>query len=58
MSEEPAEEWTGIVIDITDAHGQRLYKEVTREQVETVVARARAEGEAPIVMPGPSSPAP
>jgi hypothetical protein len=27
--EEPAEEWTGVVIDITDAHGERFYKEVT-----------------------------
>lgn len=42
VPEEPAEEWTGIVIDITDAHGERLYKEVTREEVEDASARARA----------------
>lgn len=44
---------------ITDAHGERLYKEVTREQVETAMARARARAEAaaPIVALGPSSPA-
>ncbi|WP_406376282.1 hypothetical protein OG788_42790 [Streptomyces sp. NBC_00647] len=35
----------------------RLYKEVTREQVETAMARARAEAAAPIVA-RPSSPAP
>lgn len=58
VGEEPAEEWTGIVIDLTDAHGERLYKEVTREQVETAMARARADAAAPIVIPGPSSPAP
>ncbi|MEU4493815.1 DUF6461 domain-containing protein [Streptomyces sp. NPDC023998] len=39
LSEEPAEEWTGIVIDITDAHGERLRKEVTREAVEAAVGR-------------------
>lgn len=49
---------TGIVIDITDAQGERLFKEVTREEVETAVARGRAEAVAPIVIPGPASPAP
>ncbi|WP_406364570.1 DUF6461 domain-containing protein [Streptomyces sp. NBC_00645] len=58
LPEEPAEEWTGIVIDITDAHGERLYREITREQVETAMERARAEAAAPIVVYGPSSPAP
>lgn len=58
VPEEPAEEWTGIVIDITDAHGQRLYKEVTRAEVEAASARARAEAEAPIVIHGPLWPAP
>jgi hypothetical protein len=58
LPEEPAEEWTGIVIDITDAHGERLYKEVTREEVEAAVARARAESAEPTVILGPSSPAP
>lgn len=56
VPEEPAEEWTKIVIDITDAHGERFYKEVTREEVEAASARARAEAEAPIVIIGPSSP--
>ncbi|MEV4453878.1 DUF6461 domain-containing protein [Streptomyces mirabilis] len=58
VPEEPAEEWTKFVIDITDAHGERFYKEVTREEVEAASARARAEAEAPIVIHGPSSPAP
>ncbi|MET9674816.1 DUF6461 domain-containing protein [Streptomyces sp. NPDC006482] len=56
VPEEPAEEWTKIVIDITDAHGERLYKEVTREEVEAATARAREEANAPIVILGPSSP--
>ncbi|MEV6510183.1 DUF6461 domain-containing protein [Streptomyces sp. NPDC051642] len=34
VPEEPVEEWTGIVIDITDAHGERLYKEFTRAEIE------------------------
>ncbi|WP_328885624.1 hypothetical protein [Streptomyces sp. NBC_00316] len=46
------------MIDITDAQGERLFKEVTREEVETAVARGRAEAVAPIVIPGPASPAP
>ncbi|WP_331749543.1 DUF6461 domain-containing protein (plasmid) [Streptomyces sp. NBC_00984] len=58
VPEEPAEEWTGIVIDITDAHGERLYKEVSREEVESAMARARAEAAEPIVIRRPSSPAP
>ncbi|MCF3131192.1 DUF6461 domain-containing protein [Streptomyces olivochromogenes] len=58
VPEEPAEEWTSIVIDITDAHGERFYKEVTRDEVEGAMARARAEAEEPIVIRGPSSPAP
>ncbi|MFD7004403.1 DUF6461 domain-containing protein [Streptomyces mirabilis] len=58
VPDEPAEEWTKFVIDITDAHGERFYKEVTREEVEAASARARAEAEAPIVILGPSSPAP
>jgi Family of unknown function (DUF6461) len=32
--EMPSEEWTGIVIDITDAHGDRFHKEFAREQAE------------------------
>ncbi|WP_338671562.1 DUF6461 domain-containing protein [Streptomyces sp. SCSIO 30461] len=56
VPEEPAEEWTKVVIDITDAHGERIYREVTREEVEAGSARAREEAEAPIVILGPSSP--
>jgi choline dehydrogenase-like flavoprotein len=56
VPEEPAEEWTKVVIDITDANGERFYKEVTREEVEAASARAREEAEAPIVILGPSSP--
>ncbi|MEU2435542.1 DUF6461 domain-containing protein [Streptomyces rubradiris] len=33
VPEQPAEEWTGVVIDITDAHGERLYKEWTYEEI-------------------------
>jgi len=58
VPEEPAEEWTGIVIDITDAHGERFYKEVTREEIEASVARARAKASEPTVILGPASPAP
>ncbi|MCG0283722.1 DUF6461 domain-containing protein [Streptomyces sp. PSAA01] len=58
VPEEPAEEWTKVVIDITDAHGERFYKEVTREEVEAASARAREKAEAPIVVRGPSYPAP
>ncbi|MFG2129511.1 DUF6461 domain-containing protein [Streptomyces sp. NPDC048751] len=58
VPEEPAEEWTGIVIDITDAHGERFYREFTREEVEAGVARARAEAAAPVVVPPPSPPTP
>ncbi|MFE2416122.1 DUF6461 domain-containing protein [Streptomyces hokutonensis] len=31
--EEPVEEWTGIVIDITDAHGVRTYVEVRNDEL-------------------------
>lgn len=58
VPEEPAEEWTKVVIDITDAHGERFYAEVTREEAEAASARAREKAEAPIVVRGPSSPAP
>ncbi|MGV4986850.1 DUF6461 domain-containing protein [Streptomyces sp. NRAIS4] len=57
VPEEPVEEWTGIVIDIADAHGERLSKEVTRDEIGGAVARARAEAAEPIVIRGPSSPA-
>ncbi|MFF1746189.1 DUF6461 domain-containing protein [Streptomyces mirabilis] len=58
VPEEPAEEWSGIVIDITGAHGERLYKEVTRDEVEGAFARARSEAAGPAVNGGPSSPTP
>ncbi|MEU6534753.1 DUF6461 domain-containing protein [Streptomyces sp. NPDC047000] len=53
VPDEPAEEWTGIVIDITDAHGDRFYREFTREEVEAATMRARAEANTPVVVRGP-----
>lgn len=50
VPEQPAEEWTGVVIDITDAHGQRLYREWTYEEIATASDRARAEVSAPVVI--------
>ncbi|WP_327692736.1 DUF6461 domain-containing protein [Streptomyces sp. NBC_00459] len=50
VPEQPAEEWTGVVIDITDAHGERLYREWTREEIATASDRARAEADAPVVI--------
>ncbi|MFJ3825865.1 DUF6461 domain-containing protein [Streptomyces nodosus] len=44
VPEEPAEDGTGIVIDITDAYGKRLYLEVTRDEAENAAARARNRG--------------
>ncbi len=49
-SEQPAEEWTSLVIDITDAHGKRLYKEWTYEEIAAASDRARAEANAPVVI--------
>lgn len=49
VPEEPAEQWTSVVVDITDAHGERFYREFTRDEVEA------AE---PTVNRRPSSPAP
>ncbi|GGY97180.1 hypothetical protein GCM10010365_14510 [Streptomyces poonensis] len=37
----PSEEWTGVVIDITDAHGERFYREFTREQIEQGMEQRR-----------------
>ncbi|PSM42425.1 hypothetical protein C6Y14_14460 [Streptomyces dioscori] len=48
VPEQPAEEWTGVVIDITDAHGQRLYKEWTYDEIAAVSDRARAGADAPV----------
>ncbi|MGW4164003.1 DUF6461 domain-containing protein [Streptomyces sp. NPDC004788] len=50
VPERSAEEWTGLVIDITDAHGERLYKEWTYEEIAAASERARVEANAPIVM--------
>ncbi|MFF7580149.1 DUF6461 domain-containing protein [Streptomyces sp. NPDC008061] len=50
VPEQPAEEWTGVVIDITDAHGERLYREWTYEEIATASDRARAEANAPVVI--------
>ncbi|MFF5897513.1 DUF6461 domain-containing protein [Streptomyces argenteolus] len=50
VPEQPAEEWTGLVIDITDAHGSRLYKEWTYEDIAAASDRARAEANAPVVI--------
>ncbi|MFF5393313.1 DUF6461 domain-containing protein [Streptomyces sp. NPDC013012] len=50
VPEQPAEEWTGLVIDITDAHGERLYKEWTYEEIAAASERTRAEADAPIVI--------
>ncbi|MFE7569084.1 DUF6461 domain-containing protein [Streptomyces sp. NPDC057539] len=50
VPEEPAEEWTGVVIDITDAHGERLHREWTYEEIATASDRARAEANAPVVI--------
>ncbi|MEU1199173.1 DUF6461 domain-containing protein [Streptomyces sp. NPDC005813] len=33
VPEQPAEEWEKVVIDITDAHGERTYVEIRRDQV-------------------------
>ncbi|MFG2266419.1 DUF6461 domain-containing protein [Streptomyces sp. NPDC048720] len=50
VPEQPAEEWTGLVIDITDANGERLYKEWTYEEIAAASDRARAEANAPVVI--------
>jgi hypothetical protein len=50
VPEQPAEEWTGVVIDITDANGERLYREWTYEEIATASDRARAEANAPVVI--------
>ncbi|MFI6435295.1 DUF6461 domain-containing protein [Streptomyces sp. NPDC050759] len=48
VPEQPAEEWTSVVIDITDAHGERLHQEWTYEEIATASDRARAEANAPV----------
>ncbi|WP_329027235.1 DUF6461 domain-containing protein [Streptomyces sp. NBC_00690] len=36
VPEQSAEEWTSVAIDITDAHGERLYREWTYEDRDGV----------------------
>ncbi|MET7436275.1 DUF6461 domain-containing protein [Streptomyces sp. NPDC004082] len=50
VPEQPDEEWTGVVVDITDAHGERLHREWTYEEIETPSDLARARSEAPVVI--------
>lgn len=50
VPEQPAEEWTSVVIDITDAHGERLHREWTYEEIATASDRVRAEANAPVVI--------
>ncbi|MET9347613.1 DUF6461 domain-containing protein [Streptomyces termitum] len=50
VPERPAEEWTGVVIDITDAHGERFHREWTYEEVAAASDRTRAEANAPVVI--------
>ncbi|MFF9395296.1 DUF6461 domain-containing protein [Streptomyces griseoluteus] len=50
VPEQPTEEWTGVVVDITDAHGERLFREWTYEEIATASERARAEADAPVVI--------
>ncbi|MFJ9118988.1 DUF6461 domain-containing protein [Streptomyces sp. NPDC102394] len=50
VPEQPGEEWTGVVIDITDAHGERLHREWTYEEIATASDRAREEADAPVVV--------
>ncbi|MFG2429755.1 DUF6461 domain-containing protein [Streptomyces sp. NPDC048590] len=50
VPEQPAEEWTGLVIDITDANGERLYKEWTYAEIAEASERARAAADAPVVI--------
>ncbi|MFI9150519.1 hypothetical protein [Streptomyces sp. NPDC053367] len=50
VPEQPAEEWTGVVIDITDAHGERLHREWSHEEIAAASDRARAQADAPVVI--------
>ncbi|MFC8201557.1 DUF6461 domain-containing protein [Streptomyces sp. NPDC057298] len=50
VPEQPAEEWTGVVIDITDAQGERLHRGWAYEEIATASDRARAEANAPVVI--------
>ncbi|MFF3484535.1 DUF6461 domain-containing protein [Streptomyces sp. NPDC002701] len=56
VPEEPAEDWTGVAVDITDAQGERFFRKFTREEVDASVECARAGAMAPVVVLGASSP--
>jgi hypothetical protein len=43
VPDEPAEDGTSVVVDITDAHGERFHRKITRVQVKEAASRARAE---------------
>ncbi|WP_253195498.1 DUF6461 domain-containing protein [Streptomyces sp. JHA26] len=47
-------EWTGLVIDITDAHGERLYKEWTYEEIAAASDRGRVSVPARVPVRGNS----
>jgi hypothetical protein len=55
VPEQPAEEWTRMVIDITDAHGERLHREWTYEEIATASDSVRAEANAPVIVTEPSA---
>ncbi|GAA0968244.1 hypothetical protein GCM10009550_73270 [Actinocorallia libanotica] len=48
LIELPSEDWNSVVIDITDAHGERTHRELTREQAEHAWNQARAKDNQPI----------
>ncbi|MFJ3088089.1 DUF6461 domain-containing protein [Streptomyces sp. NPDC086838] len=50
VPDQPAEEWTGLVVDITDAHGRRLYREWTYEEIASMPARTLAEANPPVTI--------
>ncbi|MGW1543952.1 DUF6461 domain-containing protein [Streptomyces sp. NPDC002309] len=45
VPEQPAEEWTGLAIDVIDAQGERLRKGWTYEEIAAASGRAREEAE-------------
>ncbi|WP_329373323.1 DUF6461 domain-containing protein [Streptomyces sp. NBC_00669] len=51
VPDEPAEEWTTVVVDITDAHGERFYRKFTRARIEEAASRRRAEADHPRIDP-------
>ncbi|NUS57552.1 MAG: hypothetical protein HOV66_22250 [Streptomycetaceae bacterium] len=53
VPDEPAPEWTSVVIDVTDANGERFCKEVTREQIEHAVEHHRPQRNQPIRLDEP-----